>query len=82
MQIHRHTQLALAVPGETHWFTGAFSLPGSTMLLFSLLAWGELAQVEPMDVKVVEWLVGVGGNCLGGEISLLMGNMVCVCARE
>lgn len=32
------------------------------MLLFSLLAWGELAQVELMDLKVVELLVGCGGT--------------------
>lgn len=32
------------------------------MLLFALLAWGELAQVELMDLKVVEWSVGAGGE--------------------
>lgn len=41
---------------------GTFIVPGSTMLLFALLAWGELAQVELMDLKVVEWSVGAGGE--------------------
>lgn len=38
------------------------------MLLFSLLVWGELAQVEFMDFKVVEWLVEVWANCPGGNM--------------
>lgn len=61
MQILRHTAVC-SVSGETCWFTRAFSLPGSLMLLFSLLAWGELAQVELVDLKVVELLVGCGGT--------------------
>lgn len=65
MQIHRHTQMAAQYMERL--FTVAVSLLGFTMLLFSLLAWGELAQVELMDLKVVGWLVVVGGNCLGGK---------------
>lgn len=34
---------------------GPLSLPGYTALLFPLLALGKLAQVEPVDLKVVEW---------------------------
>lgn len=52
------------------------------MLLFSLLAWGELAQVELMDFESGR-VVGGGGEQLSRrEISLLMGNMVCVSREE
>lgn len=48
------------------------SLLGSTMLLFSLLAWGDLAQVELMDFKVERRREQLYWR----EIHLLMGNMV------
>lgn len=59
---------------------GAFSLPGSTMLLFSLLALGKLAQVELVDLKVV----GGGGvqQLSRREIRLLMGNVGCMSREE
>ena len=77
---HRHTHtVGCSVSGETRWLTADFGLPGSTMLLFSFLAWGELAQVELTDFKVAEWLAGLGGGGLSWrEMSLLMGDMVCV----
>lgn len=71
MCLHMQTQLAaeyLERLAVSLW-PSVFQDP---QLLFSFLAWGELAQVELMDLKVVEWLVKVGergreGNCPGGK---------------
>lgn len=70
MPKHANTDIQSCVLSTWRHVVGslrAFSLPGSTMLLFSLLALGKLAQVELVDLKVV----GGGGvgcsNCLGGK---------------
>lgn len=78
MQRQRRPQFAARYLDRLYWFNMAFGLSRSTVLLFSLLVWGELAQVEFVHFKVVKWLVEVWGNCPGGNKSAEGKKCVCV----